>query len=367
MWRLLLAGATLALLTGASGGPSLRAHVSPAPATFAGPAWRPTIALTAGGRPAAATLKLTIRRAGVARTFVPRAARRGSYRVTVRFPSAGRWAWSVAAGRRTLARGAITVTALFRFELPYDLAVEPGGTILFPDRGRVLAWNPTTRRVSVRAVTPSDELVALVRHADGTLYGADLPGHRILRIDAAGHVSTAAQLRAPGDLVLHPDGSTLWAGSLEDGVYRVDLATGRATLVVHARSPHGVDRAPDGTIYYQDGQVVRRLAPDGTRALVADVNAIKLLAAADSVYGVVGEPSGGRVVRIEPGGKVVDVAGTGDLGPHRDGRALGARILPSAVQLTPDGSLLVAQVRPVPAIRRVDLAAGTIETLVRGR
>jgi hypothetical protein len=68
-----------------------------------------------------------------------------------------------------------------------------------------------------------------------------------------------------------------------------------------------------------------------------------------------------------PDGSVADVVGTGTLGPHRDGRALEAQILPSAVLLAPDGSLLVAQVEPVPAIRRVDLAAGTIETLVRGR
>ena len=227
MRRLLLAGATLALLTGAaSGTPTLRARVSPAPATFAGPAWKPSIAHPAGGRPTSARLRLTIRRGASARTFVPRALRRGRYRVTVAFPSTGRWAWTVTTGRRTLARGAVTVTTLFRFKLPYDLALEPGGTIVFPDRGRILAWSPATQRVTVRATTPSEELVALVRHADGTLYGADFPGNRILRIDPAGRVSTAAQVRTPADLVLDAQGVTLWVGSLDGGERVVDAPRG---------------------------------------------------------------------------------------------------------------------------------------------
>ncbi len=72
-------------------------------------------------------------------------------------------------------------------------------------------------------------------------------------------------------------------------------------------------------------------------------------------------------MRISPSGRVVRVAGTGRLGAHRDGRALAAPMLPSAVALAPDGSLLVAQIEPVPAIRRVNLAAGTITTLARAR
>jgi hypothetical protein len=73
------------------------------------------------------------------------------------------------------------------------------------------------------------------------------------------------------------------------------------------------------------------------------------------------------VVRIAPDGDVTIVAGTGTLGPHRDGPALEARILPTAVELASAGSLLVAQVRPIPAIRRIDLATGQMTTVARGR
>jgi hypothetical protein len=42
-------------------------------------------------------------------------------------------------------------------------------------------------------------------------------------------------------------------------------------------------------------------------------------------------------------------------------------MLPSAVALARDGSLLVAQIEPIPAIRRINLASGRITTLARGR
>jgi hypothetical protein len=42
-------------------------------------------------------------------------------------------------------------------------------------------------------------------------------------------------------------------------------------------------------------------------------------------------------------------------------------MLPSALALARGGSLLVAQIEPVPAIRRLNLSTGTIVTLARGR
>jgi hypothetical protein len=42
-------------------------------------------------------------------------------------------------------------------------------------------------------------------------------------------------------------------------------------------------------------------------------------------------------------------------------------MLPSGLALARGGRLLVAQIEPVPAIRRVHLASGRIVTLARGR
>jgi hypothetical protein len=137
----------------------------------------------------------------------------------------------------------------------------------------------------------------------------------------------------------------------------------------NVEKPHGLASTAGGDFVVHDGHSVSRV--DGTTGAVtrlADVDAFGLAIAPNGVvYGATGGPAGGRVVRISPDGVVERVAGTGRLGPHRDGRALRAPMLPSAVALARDGSLLVAQIEPVPAIRRVSLSRGTITTLARGR
>ena len=372
MRALLLAAAAIAAsCTAASAAPEeLRARVSPAPAALATRMWSPAIRLTDRGRPASARLSLTVRKGTVRRTFRPRASRRGSYRARVVFPSDGRWSWSLAAAKRTLARGAISVSTRVTFDLPYDLAVTPGGTILFLDRSRVLALDPGGR-VRVHARTPSRELIGMERLADGTLFVTDFPGNRILRIDPSGRVTPVAQVEAPADLVSDDSGTTLWVASIADGVgvLRVDVASGRVEPFADPENPHGIDRDASGDFYVHDGHAVSRL--DGeTRALTpfANVDAFKQLVAPDgSVYGVEGTPAGGRVLRIAQDGSVSPVAGTGTLTPNRDGPALEVGTLPSAVALADDGAVLFTQTQPVAAVRRVDPVSGRVTTLARGR
>jgi streptogramin lyase len=367
-----MAALAVAACTSASAtGGDLRARVAPAPTAVATASWSPTITLTRDGRPATARLALTIRKGSVRRSFAPRAQRRGVYRVRVTFPSNGRWSWRLNAGRRSLARGAISVSTTLRFDLPYDLAVLSEGTILFLDRGRILRLEPRARRVSLYAQTPSQELIAMERLDDGTLFVTDFPANRILRVDRAGRSTVVAQVAAPADLVVDPAGQKIWVASIAPGVgvVQVDVPTGRVHPFASVEAPHGIDRDTAGNLYVHDGHAMSRI--DGNTGAVshfADIDGIKLLVAPDgSVYGVVGSPAGGRVVRVAQDGSVTTVAGTGSLAPHRDGPALEAGILPSAVQLARDGSLIVTQVEPIPAIRRVDRAGGTITTLTRGR
>ena len=205
---------------------------------------------------------------------------------------------------------------------------------------------------------------------DGTLFVTDFPANRILRVDRAGRSSVVAEVAAPADLVVDPAGHTIWVASIAPGVgvVRVDVATGRVEPFADVEAPHGIDRDTAGNFYVHDGHAMSRI--DGATGVVsrfADVDGIKLLVTPDgSVYGVVGSPAGGRVVRVAQDGSATTVAGTGSLGPHRDGPALEAGILPSAIQFAPDGSLIVTQVEPIPAIRSVDRPGGTITTLVRG-
>jgi streptogramin lyase len=291
--------------------------------------------------------------------------------VRVVFPSNGRWSWHVAAGRRSLARGAISVSVPVTFDLPYDLAVLGDGTVLFLDRGRILRLDLQRRRVSLYAQTPSRELVAMERLDDGTLFVTDFPANRILRVDRAGRSSVVAQVVAPADLVVDSTGQTIWVASIAPGVgvVRVDVPTGRVEPFASVEAPHGIDRDAAGNFYVHDGHEISRIdGKTGAVSRFANVDGIKLLVAPDGlVYGVVGSPAGGRVVRVAPDGSVTTVAGSGSLSPHRDGPALEAGILPAAVQLAPDGSVIITQTEPIPAIRRIDRPGGTITTLVRGR
>ena len=275
--------------------------------------------LTRDGRPAAARLVLKIRKGSARRSFAARAQRRGAYRVRVTFPSSGRWSWSLDAGRRSLARGAISVSAPVTFDLPYDLAVLADGNVLFLDRGRILRLDRRTRRVSVHSRTPSEELIAMERLDDGTLFVTDFPGNRILRVDRAGRSSVVAQVAAPADLVVDAGGQTIWVASIAPGigVVRVDVATGRVEPFASVEAPHGIDRDATGNFFVHDGHAISRI--DGTTGAVshfADIDGIKLLVAPDgSVYGVVGSPAGGRVVRVAPNGSSHNGRRHGLVGP----------------------------------------------------
>jgi DNA-binding beta-propeller fold protein YncE len=245
-----MAALAVAACTSASAtGGDLRARVAPAPTAVATASWSPTITLTRDGRPATARLALTIRKGSVRRSFAPRAQRRGVYRVRVTFPSKGRWSWRLNAGRRSLARGAISVSTTLRFDLPYDLAVLSDGTILFLDRGRILRLEPRARRVSLYAQTPSQELIAMERLDDSTLFVTDFPANRILRVDRAGRSTVVAQVAAPADLVVDPAGQTIWVASIAPGVgvVQVDVPTGQSTRLRASRLRTGSTATQPGT------------------------------------------------------------------------------------------------------------------------
>jgi streptogramin lyase len=169
-------------------------------------------------------------------------------------------------------------------------------------------------------------------------------------------------------MVLDPTGATLWVGSIQGGVFRVNVSTGAVTKVADTEGTHGIDRDRAGNLFVHDGHVISRIdASTGAKSVFALVDAGKILVAPDgSLFAGIGSPSGGRIVHITADGTATPVVGTGTIGPHADGRALEAQILPAATQFAPDGALLVTQTKPIPAIRRVDLSTGTITTLVRG-
>ncbi len=258
-----------------------------------------------------------------------------------------------------------------KFVLPYEIVVAHDGSIYFADRSRVLRIAPKSGRVVVhRRVPGATELTGLALLRDGTLLAADLPSGSIVRIPPKGAVTKVASVASPVDVLADAAGTTLLVASIADGVglVRVDLATGEVEPFADVEKPHGLDRLPTGDLVVHDGARVSRVdATTGAVTPFAAVDAFELAVASNGVvYGATGGPTGGRVVRIAPTGRVTRIAGTGRLGPHRDGRALRAPMLPSALAFARDGSLLVTQIEPVPAVRRIDLSRGTISTLALG-
>ena len=122
--------------------------------------------------------------------------------------------------------------------------------------------------------------------------------------------------------------------------------------------PHGLRYDASGDLWVADpgsqGRVIRIDHSSGKLIEVARVSTATVLPTGRGVYVTVGNGSGGRVLLIRPDGGRRTVVGTGRISRQRNGvRATRVGILPTALALARNGSLLVAQAKPVPALRRV--------------
>jgi DNA-binding beta-propeller fold protein YncE len=287
-----------------------------------------------------------------------------------------------------------------KLRIPYGIALDQRGRLYVADGGRhqILRWVEQTRRFAVIAGTGSagtrgdgaparlarlNEVTSLAFDRSGNLYATDLAENRVRRIDRRGRITTFARLRAPVGIALHPRGGHLEVASLENRIYRIELRTRRVTRIAgdgtaatsgdggragsaQVNGPHGLAYDAGGTLYIA-AFPIRAIDPRGVIRTVAPVNAFNLLPAPDgALLAAEGDPDGGAVFRLASDGTRTAVAGTGSLSRHIDGvdaRTVG--ILPSYLAWARDRSLLVAQTKPIPAIRRIDLATGVITTYAR--
>jgi DNA-binding beta-propeller fold protein YncE len=131
--------------------------------------------------------------------------------------------------------------------------------------------------------------------------------------------------------------------------------------------PHGLHYDARGDLWVADpgNRVIRIDRSSGELREIARIDTATVLPTARGLYVTVGNPDGGRVLLLRPDGSRRVVVGTGRISRQRDGvRATRVGILPTGLALARDGSLLVAQARPVPALRRVS-RAGIITTIAR--
>jgi hypothetical protein len=253
-----------------------------------------------------------------------------------------------------------------RFTTPYDMILS-GGELWFSDgvSGRVLRFDFDTKRLSLIARIRGSELVGIAR-AGRTLYAADIRQGLVWKVDER-RVTRFASVPAATDLVLR--GRTLFVGSLERGIYAIDLRTRRKRLVNRTTRPHGLTLDLQGNLVAGDPpNGIYRIGQNGTATLLVATDAAHPGFAPDGrLYFGQGSPEGGTVRRLEPNGTITTVVGTGKIGPDGEGvpaTTVGLQI--TAFVFPRDGSMLLGQSEPRPAkIRRVDLASGTITTILR--
>ena len=250
------------------------------------------------------------------------------------------------------------------FQRPYDLAVEPGGSLIVADLGQPCIFEDEQNPCAT----------------DGRLIRVDpLTGNQSL-------VASGDRLVDPAGVVVGPGGHLWVADNLDpDGngrIVRVDPSSGAQTTIAEdglLDLPFGIAVEPDGNVVVTNrmepgripsictpaGTVVRVDPATGAQDEVANADHIAwplgLAVAADGGLVVANECSGGAgLVRVDPfAGNQIDITGNGD----QD-----VLVTPERVAFDPAGALLVSDFNlgadEDGGIVRVDPETGT-QTLVR--
>jgi streptogramin lyase len=200
-----------------------------------------------------------------------------------------------------------------------------------------------------------DRLNAVIRRVDGrtgiitTVVGTGKPGY-----GGDGGKGTAAQLREPNDCCLDASGGLLIADVADWRIRRLDLKTGIVTTFAGTGRTKGkVDRTRIG-----DGGPAAEAVVVGARAVCVD--------ARGNTY--ICEREGNAIRRVDAGGKIETVAGTGAAGYSGDGGAAKKATFngPKGIRCDRDGNVFVVDTENH-AIRKIDAATGIVTTVAGGR
>jgi sugar lactone lactonase YvrE len=319
--------------------------------------WTATLVVAGtAGRPALVARGTTVR------TFPTARVRAGRWRARVVLP-AGRWLLEARLDGRTHRLRALVVErrppdVLTR---PYALALR-GGALYVADRdaGRVVRVDLRTRASSTVgrarepvgvAVGPGDAVHAVsgwdvVRFADGS--AVRVAGNGARGLGGNGGPATAAQLGGAGGLGFDA-GGRLYVAEYDDGVRVVEAEGTIRTLARDLGAPHDLAVAPDGTVYVVETHRnrVARVARDGTVTRIGEVRAPTAIELApDGSLLVAGA---GALVRLTPGrAPRTVVAGLGTI---------------TGLALSPDGALYAASFDRRQVLRITP--SGRVTTFVR--
>jgi hypothetical protein len=206
-----------------------------------------------------------------------------------------------------------------RLNLPRGVSAMPGGGFTFAEANNNL----------VRAVSPRGIIATLAGTGAKGFGGDGGPGNRAL-------------LNFSHGVGVLPSRAVVVADTLNNRIRRI---------------------APDGTITTVAGTGASGYGGDGGPATAARISAPRGVAAQPDGGFLVADSDNRRIRRVDPGGAISTVAGTGVAGSSGDGGPAVAAQLgrPFAVAALPDGGLLIADAF-ANRVRRV-LPNGTIQTV----
>jgi cysteine-rich repeat protein len=262
--------------------------------------------------------------------------------------------------------------------LPGQVAVDAAGNVFIADtvNHRIRYWHADTGVVTSVAGTGAvgfsgDGGAATSAHLSspqgvavdglGNLFIADMGNHRVRRVDAAtGVITTMAGTGAAG---FSGDGGP--AASAELNSPRGLAVDGLGNLLIADRSNHRIRRvdADSGNITTVAGTGTSGYTGDGGPAVGAQVGAPQRVAVDGPGNLFIADTSNHCIRKVDTGGTITTVAGTGNLGDAGDGGPATSAQLSSPLGVAVDrlGNVVIADTFNS-RIRRVD-TAGVITTV----
>jgi streptogramin lyase len=346
----------------------------------AGDAWRAVLTLRSGRRTSRARQpQLFATRGSARRAFKLRPIGPGRFRARIVFDLPGRWTIVLREARQTAVLGAVTARPVLTNAL--DVAVLPDRRLLVGDISNyVLAARPSGHPTIVagngRPGYARDGVPATTTAVGFPVEVASYPlggfavvtGNRVRLVDPRGGIATLAALESPTGLAFDGAGNA-FVSELGGRIRRIDSTTralttyaglgtagyggdGGPALEATLNQPHGLAVAEDGTLYVCDVGNNRLRKIDPQTGLISTHGTGLNLPVDVAVDGqgtaYVADFGNNRIARVTPEGTVTTLT---------IGRG------PNGVALDGAGSLYFTE-RTLPHVRRLDLATGTVTTVL---
>ncbi len=209
-----------------------------------------------------------------------------------------------AISRYSLATGTLS-TFVTGINQPYGMAIDGADNLYVTAFGSNSLVQVTPAGVVTTIATglagPYDVKIA----PDGNFVVSNYNSNQIVRVTPTGQVSVLVEgaLNRPNAVAYDGSGNAYVGNEVASNVVRLGT-DGSTTTVATGVSPSALHMASDGNLYVLEGHQLNRVAPDGTRMVIATglSGAFALAPAPDGNGLVLSEPGQNRIRRVDAGG-----------------------------------------------------------------